>query len=322
MSGKPLRSGVWATDDMILTSGDDNQVRMFNFHSLQRLHQFEPHKDFVRRVIYNRSQGFVLSCSDDKTIAKFSLVNNAYVRDTVWDEHKHFVMDIKFHPREEHTFASASLDGTVKVWNIKSSTSNFTLKGHKSGVNCVSYCAADKPLMLSGGDDYAVILWDLASRAVLRRLENHAGNVMDVLFLDPLPFFVSLAEDSKINFYNVRTLEFSFEVNNFMGKGWTLSSNNGLLAVGYDEGAVVLRLGAETPPAACSQGRLFLVSAGEALSCNLKALPLKKSSNFDRVDYELKEIGRPEIFPSKVSFSENGNVVCLQDGSDFVLYKF
>ena len=43
----------------------------------------------------------------------------------------------------------------------------------------------------------------------------------------------------------------------------------------------VLRLGAETPPAACSQGRLFLVSAGEALSCNLKALPLKKSSNFE-----------------------------------------
>lgn len=322
VSAKALRCGVWAGEDCVLTSGDDNQVRIFNFHSMQKLHQFEPHKDFVRRVIFNKKQNYILSCSDDKTVVKFALINGAYVKDGQWEEHKHFVMDIKLNPKEENTFASASLDGFIKLWNIKSTTSNFTLKGHRSGVNCVAFCSGDKPLLLSGGDDFTTILWDLSSRSVLRKLEHHAGNVMDVLFLDPLPFFVSLSEDGKINFYNMRSFSFSFEVNNFMAKGWSLSSVNGLLAAGYDEGAVVLRLGAETPPAACSQGRLLLVSSGEAQTCNFKALQLKSSVNFDRVDFDLKELGRPEIFPSKVSFAENGNVLCLQDGSDFVMYKF
>lgn len=322
VSSKPLRCGIWAGEDCVLTSGDDNQVRLFNFHSTQKLHQFEPHKDFIRKLIFNKKQNYILSCSDDKTIVKHTLTGSSYVRDFTWEEHKHFVMDIQLDPKEENTFASASLDGTLKLWNVKSSNSNFTLKGHKSGVNCVAFCGADRPLMLSGGDDFVTILWDLVSRTVLRRLEHHSGNVMDVLFLDPLPFFVSLAEDGKINFYNTRSFEFSFEVNNFMGKGWSLSSVNGLLAAGYDEGAVVLRLGAETQPAACAQGRLLLVSSGEALTCNLKALQLKQAANFDRIDFDSKELGRPEIFPSRVSFSESGNIVCLQDGSDFVLYKF
>lgn len=322
VSSKALRSGVWAGEDYILTSGDDNQVRLFNFHTTQKLHQFEPHKDFVRRVIYNKAQGFILSCSDDKTIAKFTLVNGTYTRDCVWEEHKHFVMDIDLNPKEENTFASASLDGTVKVWNVKSTLSNYTLKGHKSGVNCVSFCAGERQFMLSGGDDFAVILWDLAGRTVLRKLEHHSGNVMDVLFLDPLPFFVSLSEDGKINFYNTRSFEFSFEVTNFMGKGWSLTSTNGLLGAGFDEGAVVLRLGAEYPPAASAKGNLFLVSAGKAQTSNLKALAIKKATNFEKIEYDLKEVGRPEIFPSKVSFAENGNVICLADGSEYCLYKF
>ena len=63
-------------------------------------------------------------------------------------------MDLKFNPNLEGVFASACLDATIKLWNINSSTSNGTLKGHKSGVNTICFFEGDRPLLLSGGDDF------------------------------------------------------------------------------------------------------------------------------------------------------------------------
>lgn len=48
-------------------------------------------------------------------------------------------MQVVFNPKDTNTFASASLDRTVKVWSIGQPTPNFTLDGHEKGVNCVDY---------------------------------------------------------------------------------------------------------------------------------------------------------------------------------------
>ena len=44
-----------------------------------------------------------------------------------------------FNPKDTNTFASASLDRTIKVWSVGQPTPNFTLEGHEKGVNCVDY---------------------------------------------------------------------------------------------------------------------------------------------------------------------------------------
>jgi WD40 repeat protein len=46
---------------------------------------------------------------------------------------------VVWNPKDTNTFASASLDRTVKVWQIGQPTPNFTLEGHEKGVNCVDY---------------------------------------------------------------------------------------------------------------------------------------------------------------------------------------
>ena len=40
---------------------------------------------------------------------------------------------------DTNTFASASLDRTIKVWSLGQPTANMTLEGHEKGVNCVDY---------------------------------------------------------------------------------------------------------------------------------------------------------------------------------------
>lgn len=75
-------------------------------------------------------------------------------------EHKHFVMSLASNPKDSSVIASASLDGTVKLWNVNGVSSQMTLSGHASGVNAVAFYAGDRTLLLSGGDDKTVILWD------------------------------------------------------------------------------------------------------------------------------------------------------------------
>lgn len=63
-------------------------------------------------------------------------------------------MNLAFNPKDTNTFASASLDRSVKVWNIANSSPNFTLDAHEKGVNYVEYYhGPDKPYIVTCGDD-------------------------------------------------------------------------------------------------------------------------------------------------------------------------
>lgn len=43
-------------------------------------------------------------------------------------------MQLVINPKDNNTFATASLDKTIKVWQFGSSVPNFTLEGHEKGV--------------------------------------------------------------------------------------------------------------------------------------------------------------------------------------------
>jgi len=45
-------------------------------------------------------------------------------------------MQIVINPKDNNTFATASLDKTIKVWQLGSLVPNFTLEGHEKGVGC------------------------------------------------------------------------------------------------------------------------------------------------------------------------------------------
>jgi coatomer subunit beta' len=63
-------------------------------------------------------------------------------------------MQVCFNPKDQSTFASASMDRTIKIWSIGSPVANYTLNGHEQGVNSVEYYHGnDKPYLVSGADD-------------------------------------------------------------------------------------------------------------------------------------------------------------------------
>jgi len=147
----PLRCAKFIPQkEWIICGADDNCLRVFNYNTLERVAQWEAHADYIRGLAVHPTLPYVLSCSDDVLIKLWNWDNNWALAQT-FEGHAHYVMQVEFNPKDTNTFASASLDNTVKIWGLNSNLAHFTLEGHRKGVNTVSYYRhGDRPYLASG----------------------------------------------------------------------------------------------------------------------------------------------------------------------------
>lgn len=60
----PVRAARFvARKNWVVTGSDDMQVRVYNYNTLERAHQFEAHSDYVRCIAVHPTQPFILTCS-------------------------------------------------------------------------------------------------------------------------------------------------------------------------------------------------------------------------------------------------------------------
>jgi COMPASS component SWD3 len=78
--------------------------------------------------------------------------------------------------------ASASADGTAKIWDASTGAHLETLVGHMAGVSCLAW-APDSNTLATGSDDKAIRLWDRVTgspaHAVARR--DNTGEAVGVV---------------------------------------------------------------------------------------------------------------------------------------------
>lgn len=88
---------------------------------------------------------------------------------------------------------SSSADWTIRIWNLTTTTVLNILEGHSGGVECLAlYIPTQKrnyssayqssevkhsPLIVSGGRDETIRVWDLVSGALYRNLEDHSDTI-------------------------------------------------------------------------------------------------------------------------------------------------
>ena len=104
------------------------------------------------------------------------------------------VMDIAVSP-ETGEIGSASFDNSVGVWN--NSTPKW-LEAHEAAVNVVEFIAPGR--IASAGDDFSVILWDLAS-GNHQRLAGHKGKVMELAISPDKRLLASASWDGTIGLW-------------------------------------------------------------------------------------------------------------------------
>ncbi|KAF9998771.1 hypothetical protein BGZ65_005768 [Modicella reniformis] len=324
VSEQPVRAAKFiARKNYVITGSDDMQLRVFNYNTHEKVHTWDAHSDYVRCIAVHPTQPYVLSGSDDMTIRLWDWEKNWKCIQT-FEGHTYFVMCITINPKDTNTFASACVDGTVKVWSLGSSVANFTLNGHEKGVNWVDYYyGAEKPYMITGGDDSLVKIWDYQNKTCVQTLDGHTQNVTFAIFHPDLPIIISGSEDGSVKIWHANTYRLENTLGYGLNRAWTIayrrSTND--VALGFDLGSVVIKLGREEPTVSMdSGGKIIWAKHHEIQTANAKTNVADEIKDGDRIVYSAKDLGNCEIYPQTLEHSPNGRFVVVCGDGEYIIY--
>ena len=249
-------------------------------------------------------------------------------------------MSAQFHPTED-MIVSASLDQTVRVWDIsglrkknaapgpggldehlKSSghadlfgqadaTVKHVLEGHDRGVNWASFHPS-MPLIVSGADDRLVKLWRMSDTKAweVDTCRGHYNNVSCVLFHPKSDLILSNAEDRAIRVWDLtkRACLNTFRRENDRFWIMTAHPNQNLFAAGHDAGMVVFKLERERPAYVLHGNLLYYVKENY-----LRRLDFTSAKDVPLM--QLRSRGRNPVHSLSYNPAENAILVCTRSSA-------
>jgi coatomer subunit beta' len=321
----PVRTARFVVRKQWVVAGaDDMFIRAYNYNTGELVKGFEAHGDYIRALAVHPTLPYLLSSSDDMLIKLWDW-EKGWACAQVFEGHSHYVMAVCFNPKDSNTFASASLDRTVKVWSLGQAVPNFTLEGHEKGVNCVDYFAGgDRPFLASGADDRLVKIWDYQTKTCVQTLEGHSHNVSAVAFHPELPLILSGSEDGTLRLWHSTTYRLENTLNYGLERAWALAVMKGSndVAVGYDEGTVIFKVGREEPVASMdASGKIIWARHSEIQTVNVRSLPADyEPVDGERLPLSVKDLGSCELYPQSLSHGPNGRFVAVCGDGEHIIY--
>ncbi|KAL3366453.1 hypothetical protein AABB24_011235 [Solanum stoloniferum] len=321
----PVRSAKFiARKQWIVAGSDDMFIRVYNYNTMDKVKVFEAHTDYIRCVAVHPTLPYVLSSSDDMLIKLWDW-EKGWVCTQIFEGHSHYVMQVTFNPKDTNTFASASLDRTIKIWNLGSPDPNFTLDAHLKGVNCVDYfTGGDKPFLITGSDDHTAKVWDYQTRSCVQTLEGHTHNVSAVCFHPDLPIIMTGSEDGTVRIWHATTYRLENTLNYGLERVWAIGYMKGSrrVVIGYDEGTIMVKLGREVPVASMdNSGKVIWAKHNEVQTINIKSVGADyEVTDGERLPLAVKELGTCDLYPQSLKHNPNGRFVVVCGDGEYIIY--
>jgi len=118
--------------------------------------------------------------------------------------HRDPVTCLVFHPVYA-VLASASEDGSIRLWDYESGVFEKALKGHTGTVNSIAFEPNTGGLMASSSADLTIKLWNFETFECTKTLHGHDHNVSWVCFVPAGDFLLSASRDKSIKMWEVST---------------------------------------------------------------------------------------------------------------------
>lgn len=122
-------------------------------------------------------------------------------------DHKSVVRDLRFTPDGSLFLVSASLDTTLKVWDLKDDGNMVaSMKGHPKAVYGCAF-SPDCSLLASVGEQRTVIVWNFKTYKMLRKLQGHHNHVTACEFSVDGAMLATASYDTRVILWDPHTGE-------------------------------------------------------------------------------------------------------------------
>jgi WD40 repeat protein/serine/threonine protein kinase len=147
-----------ASGALLATSGRNNKVTVWDANDGTERISFRDGESWIGSLGISRDGRFVAVGKGDGTVILFDSTGQMPLKQL--KGHTGLVRSVAFTP-DSRTLASASLDGTARLWNLATGQPTLTIT-HVGPINSISF-SADGNLMVTCGADASVKLWPAAS---------------------------------------------------------------------------------------------------------------------------------------------------------------
>jgi len=139
----PVSCIQWPTIHQIMSGGYDKTIRIWDVEA--GLPDLINTPTIVYSVSYTAIAGLIATSHADKIIRIWDpRAPNGKTIQHSFASHKAWTSGVAWHPRTPYPqFASCSHDGTVKVWDLRSSMPLFSLPSHTDRALCVDWAGVN-----------------------------------------------------------------------------------------------------------------------------------------------------------------------------------
>ncbi|EGR27214.1 WD40 repeat protein [Ichthyophthirius multifiliis] len=231
---KSVMSILHYHDTIVITGGADMQIKFWDIEDSENFKSFTAHTDYIMNL-QQLNPKFYSSCSFDNSIKIWAFDSTSDTPQGTLMGHKNGVFQV-IALQQESIIASCSADNNIKIWNIKRFECFCTLKGHKNQVNSIAKFSEDQNLIISGGDDKNLILWNWENQEQIKVVNCVNFCIWDIRLMNDGNSIVACGENMSIavvDFGNGSLISNLFGHKSFPRSLLYLKGGN-LVSFGYD----------------------------------------------------------------------------------------